>query len=79
MLDFGKVRFVPGDDHLIENINNKSHAIIKTSKNNDESKKSFQEHIEQQSRSEFQGGCVGVVEVNAEPIRAFELAKRRSP
>ncbi len=74
-LSIGKVRFVPGDEYLIQNINDKSSAIIKTSKNDEESKKSFQELIAQQSRSEFQGGCVGVVEVNAEPIRAFEYAK----
>ncbi len=74
-LSIGKVRFVPGDEYLIQNINDKSSAIIKTSKNDEKSKKSFQELIAQQSRNEFQGRCVGVVEVNAEPIRAFEYAK----
>lgn len=74
-LTIGKVQFVPGDKYLIQNISEKYSAIIKTSKNNEESKKSFREFIEQQSRSEFQGGCVGVVEVNAEPVRAFEYAK----
>lgn len=74
-LTLGRVRFVPGDDHLIQNINNKSSAIIKTTKSDEKSKKSFQKFIEKQSRNEFQGGCVGVVEVNAEPIRAFEFAK----
>ncbi|RVU30954.1 HEPN domain-containing protein [Neptunomonas marina] len=74
-LSIGKVRFVPGDEYLIKNINDRSSAIIKTSKSNEESKKSFQELIAQQSRSEFQGECVGIVEVNAEPIRAFEYAK----
>ncbi|MBP6986639.1 MAG: hypothetical protein KBB83_08675 [Alphaproteobacteria bacterium] len=74
-LVIGRVRFVPGDEYLIQNINSKSSAIIKTSKDNDESKIIFRELIEQQSRSEFQGGCVGVVEVNAEPVRAFEFAK----
>lgn len=74
-LVIGKVRFVPGDDYLIENINNKFEAIIKTLKNNEESKNSYRQLIEQQSRSEFQGGCIGVVEIDAEPIRAFEIAK----
>ncbi|MES2721301.1 MAG: hypothetical protein V4624_10480 [Pseudomonadota bacterium] len=74
-LTIGKVRFVPGDEYLIQNINDKSSTIIKTSKNDDGSKERLQKLIEEQSRSEFQGGCVGVVEVNAEPIRAFEYAK----
>jgi len=54
--------------------NNKASTIIKTSKNNHESKKSVQEFVEEQSRDEFQGGCVGIVEVDAEPIRAFEMS-----
>lgn len=74
-LTIGKVRFVPGDEFLIQDINDKFSAIIKTSKNDEESMKRFKELIEQGSRSEFQGGCVGVVEVNAEPVRAFEYAK----
>lgn len=74
-LTIGKVRFVPGDEHLIQSISNKAIAIIKTTKNDGESKKNFQELISQEIKSEFQGGCVGVVEVNAEPIRAFEYAK----
>ncbi|MDP1539507.1 MAG: HEPN domain-containing protein [Moraxellaceae bacterium] len=74
-LIIGRVRFVPGDEYLIQNINDKSSAIIKTSKNDEESKKILQEFIEKQSRDELQGGCVGVVEVNAEPERAFEYAK----
>ena len=59
----------------MQNISDKSSAIIKTSKNNEESKKILQEFIEKQSRIEFQGGCVGIFEVNAEPARAFEYAK----
>lgn len=74
-LVIGRVRFVPGDEWLIQNIENKSSAIIETLKNNEDSKKSFQELIEQESRRELQGGCVGIVEVNAEPVRAFEFAK----
>lgn len=74
-LTIGKVRFVPGDEYLMQNISDKSSAIIKTSKNNEESKKILQEFIEKQSRIEFQGGCVGIFEVNAEPARAFEYAK----
>ena len=74
-LTLGNVRFVPGDEYLIQNINQKSSAIIKTSQNDEKSNKNLQELIEEQSKSEFQGGCVGVVEVDAEPIRAFEFAK----
>jgi len=74
-LKIGRVRFAPGDEHLIDNINHKAKAIIKTSKNDEESKTKTLKLIEQESRSEFQGSCVGVVEVCAEPIRAFEIAK----
>src|SRR5690606_6687313 len=38
-LTIGKVRLVPGDKYLIQNINDKSSAIIKTSKNDEEFKK----------------------------------------
>lgn len=74
-LVIGNVHFVPGDEYLIQNISNKSSSIINTLKNDEESKKSLRQLIEQQCIGEFQGGCVGVVEVNAEPIRAFDFAK----
>ena len=73
--ELGLVRFVPGDEYLLDSIKEKSSEILKSTKNDDESKSAFQQMIAQQSESEFRGGCVGVVEVNAEPIRAFEIAK----
>jgi len=73
--EIGNVRFVPGDDFLINNINQKAISISKTSKNNEESKEAYLEIIEQQSEGEFRDGCVGVIDVNAEPIRAYEIAK----
>lgn len=74
-MQLGKVRLVPGDEFLINNINEKVAEISKTSKNTEESKIYIQQLIEQNSRTELEGSCVGVVEVNAEPIRAFEVAK----
>ena len=74
-LVIGKVRFVPGDDYLIDSIKTNSDWIINTSKNDDESKKSIHQLIEQQIRREFHGSCVGIVEIDAEPLRAFEIAK----
>lgn len=71
----GKVRLTPGDEYLLRGINDKAIEIIKLTKNDDISKASFIELIEQESKNEFQGGCVGIVEVNAEPHRAFEIAK----
>lgn len=74
-LVLGKVRLIPGDDQLISYVNQKAENVIKATTNTEDSKESIQQEIEKQCKSELQGGCVGVVKVNAEPIRAFEIAK----
>lgn len=73
--ELGRVRFVPGDECLLSEMKAKAISIIETTKNNDESKNSYFKLFEQQAESEFRGHCVGVVAVNAEPGRAFEIAK----
>lgn len=74
-LFIGRVILVPGDEYFIQDINDKLNSIIKTSKNDDKSKKDLQEFIQQLSEKEFQGECVGIIEVDAEPVRALEFAK----
>lgn len=71
----GRVRFVPGDKYLIDDLKNKTSVIIGTLKNNEEDRSGIDQLISQQAESEFSGGCVGIVEVNAEPIRAYEVGK----
>lgn len=71
----GRVRFVPGDKYLIDDLNNKSSAIISTVKHGQAGKDSINEIISSQMKSELSGGCVAVVEANAEPVRAYEVGK----
>lgn len=74
----GKVQLAPGDEHLLRGINDKTIDIIKSTKNDEKSKANVIQVILEESKKEFQGGCVGIVEVNAEPKRAFEIAKEET-
>ncbi len=73
--ELGRVLFLPGDQHLVSNMQDKASTIIKSAKNDQETKEFLIQLTSQTVKDEFAGGCVGVVEVNAEPIRAFEVAK----
>ena len=71
----GRVRFVPGGKHLIDDLKNKSSAIIDTVKHDQTDKDSINQLISSQVKSELGGGCVAAVEANAEPVRAYEIGK----
>ena len=71
----GKVKFVPGDEYLLNDLNERASRIAKTTKNDDSTKKYFLDLIENESKNEFLGECVAIVEVNAEPKRAYDIAK----
>lgn len=74
-LELGRVRFVPGDKNLIADMKNKVSVIIDKFKNSDIEKETYKQSIGQNIELEFSDGCVGIVEVNAEPVRAYEVGK----
>lgn len=73
--ELGRVRFVPGDKNLITGMKNKVSLIIDVLKNTDTEKENYKQSIGQDIELEFSDGCVGIVEVNAEPVRAYEVGK----
>jgi len=73
--ELGRVKFVPGDENLISAMQTKAETIIALSKENQLGRNSIQQFFNQQVQAEIGGACVGIVEVNAEPDRAFEVAK----
>lgn len=74
-LELGNVRFVPGDEYFISELRSKASIIIDTIKSDNEGKESIKQTISQQITTELYGDCVGVITVNAEPIRAYEIGK----
>jgi hypothetical protein len=73
--ELGRVRFVPGNKNLIADMKNKVSVIINELKNPDSEKEIYKQSIGKDIELEFSDGCVGIVEVNAEPIRAYEVGK----
>jgi len=71
----GGVRFVPGDEFLIDDLKSKTSAIISTLQYDQSGKDNFNEFFEKQVESELRGGCVAIVNTNAEPTRAYEVGK----
>jgi hypothetical protein len=71
----GRAKFSPGDEYLLNYIEMKAWNIIKQTKNTDDEKVAAMEITTQTIKKEFKGGCVAIVKVDAEPIRAREIAK----
>ncbi len=74
-LDLGRVRFMPGDEVLLDKLKKSTAEIISSMKHTEVQKELAQQHLLEQMHTELYEKCVGYVEVNAEPDRAIEIAK----
>lgn len=54
---------------------NKVSVIIDALENTDSEKENYKQSTGHDIELEFSDGCVGIVKVNAEPIRAYEVGK----
>jgi len=74
----GKVKFVPGDEFLLKTIHRKTTDIFYTTKNTPEEQQSAIDLIEKETKNEFTDACVAIFEINAEPKRAYDIAKEET-
>jgi hypothetical protein len=71
----GTARFSPGDASLLDYIEFRTWDIVKTTKHTDDEKVAIMNELRVRIKDEFSGDCVAIINVDAEPIRAREIAK----
>lgn len=74
----GKVKFVPGDIYLLKNIYEKTTDIFYATKNTPEEQQSAIDLVEKEINKELSNACVAIFEINAEPKRAYDVAKEET-
>ncbi|WP_207882647.1 HEPN domain-containing protein [Pseudomonas sp. 30_B] len=74
----GNATFFPGDKEQVDKIYINACDVLKTTLTSSEDRVHYAQLISKVTQEELLGGCVVAVEVDAEPIRAFEIAKQEA-
>ncbi|WP_316674894.1 HEPN domain-containing protein [uncultured Tolumonas sp.] len=73
--EIGNVKFINGNNNAIAQLKNKMNSVLALTKNSEQEKESISNQITNEFNDELLDFTIAIVKVNAEPERAFELAK----
>lgn len=74
-VDIGRVRLCPGDEHIIEETAVAADRIIDLRPSSEEKKTTLKRQFRERLNKRVKGTCIAMISLNAEPVRAIELAK----
>jgi Apea-like HEPN len=74
-VDIGRVRLCPGDEHLVEEIAAAADRLIDLTLASEEEKDALKKEDRKRLSNRMKGACIAMIRLNAEPVRAIELAK----
>jgi hypothetical protein len=74
-VDIGRVRLCPGDEHLLEEMAVVAERVIDLTLASEEGKSALKNEQRNRLNERMKGTCIAMIQLNAEPIRAIELAK----
>lgn len=74
-VEIGRVRLCPGDEYLLEEIAVAAERVIDLTRATEEDKYALKKDQRNRLNEKMKGACIAMIKLNAEPIRAIELAK----